>query len=506
MWRADERILGQGVRRGFRRSTSRVGRLFGESVPIAGDDPVREGFVGISDDRGVDREFGLAGVLGDEFETELVIFEFGGAEVANGEAVAFGLLREEIGGVFGEVEFEFVAVVKAFAEFVNEAAEHGAAFFLNFGHDFIERGDGVLDEFASDFETLDVGRRQFVFEIAEDAFAHGHETARAGLFEGGEFGDFAEAFVVEENVDAVSGEGLFVLADDAAFGTFKDGEEILGIEWMTDDADGEATDEFRFETEVDEIAGLDVFESAVVFAFASAGAETDGGFAHAAADDFFEAIESAADNEENVFCVDGVAAFFAAHLAFEHGLDLAGEVLLRARGDVGFLHELEEVSLDPASGDVARGVAAGASDFIDFVDVNDAVLGALDVAIGAADEFAHEIFDIAADVTGFGKFGGVAFDEGNADEIGDAANEISFSDAGGADEDDVLFGVVGLVLAFHREADVMIMITHRDAEDFFGFVLLDDEAVEIIFYFARFFIEAKVAGFGGSGGGRRLGG
>ena len=483
----------------------RRGGFFNESVAVAGDDPVAEGFVGVSDDGGIDGEFSLARVLGDEFETELVIFEFGGAEVANGEAVALGVLGEKIGGVFREVEFEFVAVVKAFAEFVNEPAEHGAALFLDFSHDFIERGDWIFDEFASDFETLDVGGWQFVFEIAEDALANGHETAGAGLFERGEFGDFAEAFVVEKNVDAVSGEGLFVLANDAAFGTFQDGEEIFGIEGMTDDADGKAADEFRFETEVDEVAGLDVFESAVVFAFARAGIETDGGFAHAPANDFFETVECAADNEEDVFRVDGVAAFFAAHLAFEHGLNLSGEVLLGAGGNFGFLHELEEVCLHAAAADVAGGVAGGTGDFIDFVDINDAVLGALDVTIGAADEFANEIFDIAADVTRFGKFGGVAFHEGNADEIRDATDEVGFADAGGANQDDVLLGVIGLVFAFHGEADMVIMITHRDAEDFFGFVLLDDETIEVIFYFARLFIEAEVAGLGAGGGsGRRF--
>ena len=220
---------------------------------------------------------------------------------------------------------------------------------------------------------------------------------------------------------------------------------------------------------------------------------------------FFEAVESAADDEEDVFGVDCVAGFFAAHLAFEHGLDLPGEVLLAARGDVGFLHELEEVGLDAAARDVAGGVTDSAGDLIDFVDVNNSVLGALHITIGAPDQFANEIFNIAANVSGFGEFSGVAFNEGNADEVGDAPNQVGFTDTGRADENDVLFCVVGLVLAFHGEATVVVMIAHGHGQDLLGVILFNDEAVEVIFDVAGFFIEAKLAGFFGSGGGGRFG-
>lgn len=68
-----------------------------------------------------------------------------------------------------------------------------------------------------------------------------------------------------------------------------------------------------------------------------------------------------------------------------------------------------------------------------------------------------------------------------------------------------MLGVVRLVLAFHSEADVVVMIAHRNREDFLGFVLLDDEAVEVIFDVARLFIEAEFAWFRGLGGGRWFG-
>ncbi len=66
------------------------------------------------------------------------------------------------------------------------------------------------------------------------------------------------------------------------------------------------------------------------------------------------------------------------------------------------------------------------------------------VAVGAAEQFADKVLDIAADVAGFGEFGGVALDKGHADEVGGVADEVGFADAGRAEEDDVLLGVIGL--------------------------------------------------------------
>ena len=46
----------------------------------------------------------------------------------------------------------------------------------------------------------------------------------------GEFGDLAQAGIAEEHLDAVGGEGLFVLANDAAFAAFQNREEVVDVE------------------------------------------------------------------------------------------------------------------------------------------------------------------------------------------------------------------------------------------------------------------------------------
>src|SRR5262249_47008417 len=73
----------------------------------------------------------------------------------------------------------------------------------------------------------------------------------------------------------------------------------------------------------------------------------------------------------------------------------------------------------------------------------------------------------------------VGFYERNADQVGGAAYQESFAHAGGADENNILLGVVRRFLAFESQSNVVIMVAQRHAQDFFSLVLLDDKAVEV---------------------------
>ena len=242
------------------------------------------------------------------------------------------------------------------------------------------------------------------------------------------------------------------------------------------------------------------FERAVL------GAKADRGFAHALLDDLLQAAEGAADDEQDVLGVDGAGRFAAALGEIHHRLDLAGDVAGRAGRHLGFLHELEQVGLHAAPADVAARHTSGGGDLVNLVNVDDAVLGAGDVAIGQAQQVAHHVFDVAAHVAGFGELGGIGFDEGHADQVGGAADEEGLADAGGADEDDVLLGVIGRFLAVEREADMVIMVAEGDAQDFLGLVLLDDEPVEVVLNVARLVFELEVLGPGLRRGALRHGG
>ena len=110
--------------------------------------------------------------------------------------------------------------------------------------------------------------------------------------------------------------------------------------------------------------------------FASAldgGPEPDILLVKAALDDFVQSVEGPAANEQDVFRV---------HL---YKL-LVGVLAPALRRDIGDspLHEFQERLLHALAGHVARNghVFALARDFVDFVDVDDAALGALDVEVG----------------------------------------------------------------------------------------------------------------------------
>ena len=68
---------------------------------------------------------------------------------------------------------------------------------------------------------------QLELQVAEDFFADGHQSARAGLLIDGQLGDASQAVVLELGVNAVRGERLFVLADDAALACLENLLEVI---------------------------------------------------------------------------------------------------------------------------------------------------------------------------------------------------------------------------------------------------------------------------------------
>ncbi len=85
----------------------------------------------------------------------------------------------------------------------------------------------------------------------------------------------------------------------------------------------------------------------------------------------------------------------------------------------------------------------GGSDLVDFVNVNNAVLGAFHVSVSQPQQVTHHVFDIATHIARLGELGGIGLDERYANQIRCAADQEGLPHTGGADEDDVLFGVVG---------------------------------------------------------------
>ena len=84
------------------------------------------------------------------------------------------------------------------------------------------------------------------------------------------------------------------------------------------------------------------------------------------------------------------------------------------------LDDLEEGLLHALARDVAGdgGVLALAGDLVDLVDVDDALLGPLDVVVGVLQQVDDDVLDVLADVAGLGEGGGVGDGEGDVEDLG----------------------------------------------------------------------------------------
>jgi hypothetical protein len=198
-----------------------------------------------------------------------------------------------------------VLLLKPAAEFLNELS--GNDFFLlpRVGENLFEFADRVVNQGLRDDEPLYICGWQLEFDLAEDALANRHQPARAGLLVTGLFGYPLQTVIAEKNFDSVCREILLVLTNDAAFGILKDEEEILYFQRMTNYTDRQPPDEFRLETELDEILRLTLREDLFGrLQWGPFGCESDGRRSEPLPDYFLQAAERAADDEQDVFGVD----------------------------------------------------------------------------------------------------------------------------------------------------------------------------------------------------------
>lgn len=78
-----------------------------------------------------------------------------------------------------------------------------------------------------------------------------------------------------------------------------------------------------------------------------------------------------------------------------------------------------------------------AGDFVDFVDVDDATLGAFDVVSCRLDEFEQDVFYVFTYVSGFSERGGVSNCEWNIEHFGERLCQIGFPGSSWPHQEDV---------------------------------------------------------------------
>ena len=144
------------------------------------------------------------------------------------------------------------------------------------------------------------------------------------------------------------------------------------------------------------------------------GLEAERLLADPAPDHLLQTDESSAADEENVGGVNS-RKFLMRMLAST----------LRRNVCDGAFEELQQSLLDAFAGDVTRdgGVLVLAANLVDLVDVNDALLGAVDVTVGSLQQLQDDVLNIFADVAGLGQ-GGCVYDcERHVQNLGESLRE-----------------------------------------------------------------------------------
>jgi len=140
--------------------------------------------------------------------------------------------------------------------------------------------------------------------------------------------------------------------------------------------------------------------------------------------------------------------------------------------------------LHAGSGDIHADEVAAAGDFVDFVDIDDTVLGQINIIVGFAHEVPYKVFHIPPDVTGLAEFGGITLDKGHSYFLSDELNHVGFADAGGPDHQDVVLDTAHhLVDGFRRirrPLNTVKMGTNFGGQDLFGPILLDDVLIQVV--------------------------
>src|SRR5271166_1679351 len=155
--------------------------------------------------------------------------------------------------------------------------------------------------------------------------------------------------------------------------------------------------------------------------------------------------------------------------------------LRRNIGD-GTLKDLEERLLDPLPADVAsdRGVLVLFGDLVDFVDIDDALLSLLHVAVSGLQQLQNDVLNVFPHVAGFGEGGGVDDGEWHIQHAGKGLCKERLARAGGADQNNI--GLAELDFAWLLvEEDALVVVINSDSQFFLCAILSNDVAIQELF-------------------------
>src|ERR1043165_2611058 len=180
-------------------------------------------------------------------------------------------------------------------------------------------------------------------------------------------------------------------------------------------------------------------------------------------DHFLETDERAATDEENVSGVNR-----------EEFLVRMFATTLRRNIRNRPFEDLQQRLLHAFTRNVARDrwVLILATNLVDFVDVDDPLLRAFDVAIGSLQKFENDVLDVFTDVACFSQRGGIDDRERNREHARECLREQRLAGAGRSDEKDVCFLDLD-VRTTTTELDAFVVLIDGDGQALLCFLLAD---------------------------------
>ena len=183
---------------------------------------------------------------------------------------------------------------------------------------------------------------------------------------------------------------------------------------------------------------------------------------------FSKPDERAAADEEDVGRVDGEELL----------MRVLPAALRRDVGDRAF-ENFQKRLLHALARHVARDrrVLVLAANLVNFVNVDDALLRALNVAVRGLQEFEDDVLHVFADVARLGQRRRVNDGEGDGEHARERLREQRLARARRADEEDVRLLYLD-VRAAARELDALVVLVDGDGETLLRLLLPDDVLVE----------------------------
>src|SRR6185437_15745986 len=219
------------------------------------------------------------------------------------------------------------------------------------------------------------------------------QAARANLALQGQLGDGFQSVVGEFQAHILKFEELLVLTYKRVLRFLKNANQRRFVEISQNAEDRETADKFGNQAVTNQVGRLRLLENFDVAARrrgrGNIRVEAERFLSNAAFDNFFHADECATADKKNVRGV--------------HGREFLMRMLAAAlRGNVrrGAFQNFQQRLLNTFAGNVASDgrVFVLLGNFVDLVDINDALLRLLHVAIGGLQQLQNNIFNIFADV------------------------------------------------------------------------------------------------------------